>query len=234
MLVDKNSLLVHYRDENKGCIECKKCVRVCPMEIDIRDSPKQIECVHCGECIDACTDVLGRLGRPTLIHYAWGEAGTLTGNPQEPWYQRIGFRDTKRVALLFVVLFYFSGLMTALSMRRPVLVQLRADRGQKLYEKDKAGRIVNTYRAKLTNRGKSAAAVTFYVKGLDSAAVEPAGAVLVDAGEEVEQQVQVRAPAPAADVTHVTITAAAAPGRDTTEFKTTFLGPPAAGKGSGK
>lgn len=35
MLVDKNSLLVHYRDEEKSCIECKKCVRVCPMEIDI-------------------------------------------------------------------------------------------------------------------------------------------------------------------------------------------------------
>ena len=233
MLVDKNSLLVHYRDESKSCIECKKCVRVCPMEIDIRDSPKQIECVHCGECIDACTDVLGRLGRPTLIHYAWGEAGTVTGNPQEPWYQRMGFRDTKRVALLLVVLFYFSGLMTALSMRHPVLVQLRAERGQKLYVKDANGLIVNTYRAKMTNRGKTAAAVTFFVKGLEYAAVEPAGAILVDAGAEVEQEVQVRAPAAAADVTHVTITAAAAPGQDKTEFKTTFLGPPP-GKGSGK
>ena len=45
------------------CIECKKCVRVCPMGIDIRQSPFQIECVHCGECIDACNEILARLKR---------------------------------------------------------------------------------------------------------------------------------------------------------------------------
>jgi cytochrome c oxidase accessory protein FixG len=235
MLVDKNSLLVHYRDENKSCIECKKCVRVCPMEIDIRDSPKQIECVHCGECIDACGDVLGRLGRPTLIHYAWGEAGTLTGNPTEKWYQRLGFRDTKRVALLFIILFYFSGLMTALSMRRPVLVQLRADRGQHAFEINAQGRILNKYKAKLSNRGSAAAAVTFRIEGLDGAELAPAGAILVDPGAVLDQDVTVLArPSARPEVTKFRITAAATPGKDVTVFETTFLSPPAAGKGSGK
>jgi polyferredoxin len=54
MLVDGNTLLVQYRDDAQDCIECKKCVRVCHMGIDIRDSPYQMACVHCGECIDAC------------------------------------------------------------------------------------------------------------------------------------------------------------------------------------
>lgn len=77
MLSDENTLIVHYRDENRECIECKKCIRVCEMGIDIRTSPYQIECIHCGECIEACADVLGKLGKQGLIHYAWGEHGEV-------------------------------------------------------------------------------------------------------------------------------------------------------------
>lgn len=33
MLGDKNTLLVHYRDDKHGCIECKKCVRICVAEV---------------------------------------------------------------------------------------------------------------------------------------------------------------------------------------------------------
>jgi len=80
MLGDSDTLIVHYRDEDRECIECKKCVRVCHMGIDIRTSPYQIECIHCGECIDACADVLGRLGKQTLIHYVWGEQGEKLGS----------------------------------------------------------------------------------------------------------------------------------------------------------
>lgn len=52
MFSDKQTLLIVYRDgvdKEKACIECKKCVRVCHMGIDIRKSPFQIECIHCGE-----------------------------------------------------------------------------------------------------------------------------------------------------------------------------------------
>ena len=82
MLGDRHTLLVHYRDETHQCIECKKCVRVCPMGIDIRKSPFQIECVHCADCIDACDEILGKLGKPGLIHYVWGEKGPLAARAQ--------------------------------------------------------------------------------------------------------------------------------------------------------
>ena len=84
LLGDGNTLLVHYRDETHECIECKKCVRVCPMEIDIRKSPFQIECIHCAECVDACEEVMSRLKKPTLIHYAWGEKGELLSDTDSP------------------------------------------------------------------------------------------------------------------------------------------------------
>jgi cytochrome c oxidase accessory protein FixG len=52
------------------CIDCNACVAVCPTGIDIREGP-QIGCITCGLCIDACDDVMIRIGRePKLIAYA--------------------------------------------------------------------------------------------------------------------------------------------------------------------
>jgi cytochrome c oxidase accessory protein FixG len=45
------------------CIDCHRCVTVCPTGIDIRNG-LQLECVSCAACIDACNDVMQRIGRP--------------------------------------------------------------------------------------------------------------------------------------------------------------------------
>ena len=84
-MFDRDSLLISYRDyrgeprgphkkgqswEDRGdCIDCKACVAVCPMGIDIRDG-SQLECIQCALCIDACDDIMQRIGRPRgLIAY---------------------------------------------------------------------------------------------------------------------------------------------------------------------
>ena len=84
-MVDHETLAVTYRDqrgEPRGpirksvtekitgdCIDCKACVAVCPMGIDIRDG-LQMECIQCALCIDACDDIMTKVGRPTrLIAY---------------------------------------------------------------------------------------------------------------------------------------------------------------------
>lgn len=85
VLMDGNSLLVAY-DEKRGeprnklrksksedikgdCIDCGKCVNVCPTGIDIRNGT-QMECIACTACIDACDDVMEKIGRPKgLISY---------------------------------------------------------------------------------------------------------------------------------------------------------------------
>jgi cytochrome c oxidase accessory protein FixG len=52
------------------CIDCKLCVHVCPTGIDIRNGT-QLECVNCTACIDACDDVMIKVGRPKgLIRFA--------------------------------------------------------------------------------------------------------------------------------------------------------------------
>ena len=42
------------------CVDCARCVTVCPTGIDIRNGI-QLECVNCTACMDACDDVMDRL-----------------------------------------------------------------------------------------------------------------------------------------------------------------------------
>lgn len=80
-MLDEHSLVVGYdakRGEPRGkkgaegagdCVDCKRCVVVCPTGIDIRNGV-QMECLACTACIDACDDIMDRLGRPRgLIRY---------------------------------------------------------------------------------------------------------------------------------------------------------------------
>ena len=51
------------------CVDCLRCVQVCPTGIDIRQG-LQLECIGCAACIDACDDVMHKLRRPPgLIRY---------------------------------------------------------------------------------------------------------------------------------------------------------------------
>lgn len=87
VLLVKESIVVAYdwlRGEPRGkikktesteikkgdCIDCKLCVHVCPTGIDIRNGT-QLECVNCTACIDACDDVMVKIGKPKgLIRFA--------------------------------------------------------------------------------------------------------------------------------------------------------------------
>ncbi|WP_032901598.1 cytochrome c oxidase accessory protein CcoG [Mesorhizobium ciceri] len=87
-MLDENSLTVTYNDwrgEPRSrhakkalaagqpvgdCVDCNACVAACPMGIDIRDG-QQLECITCALCIDACKDVMDKLGKEHgLISYA--------------------------------------------------------------------------------------------------------------------------------------------------------------------
>ncbi|HLK63248.1 MAG TPA: 4Fe-4S dicluster domain-containing protein [Bryobacteraceae bacterium] len=216
MLSDGNTLLVQYRDENHSCIECKKCVRDCPMGIDIRTSPFQIECVHCGECIDSCDTILARLKKPGLIHYSWGTEGK----------SRFPF-DAKRVLLLLIVGSYACGLAVALSMRHSVLVRVSADRGT-LYRTGADGRIYNHFRYTLANRSHKSSAVVFSLRQLPSATlVLTSNPVAVKPGETLQGEFDIAAPRGSSSdlVTHFNLVASTIPDAVTETFPMTFISP---------
>lgn len=63
---------MHKNEERKegDCINCMKCVQVCPTGIDIRNG-LQMECVGCTACIDACDEVMETVHfEKGLIRYA--------------------------------------------------------------------------------------------------------------------------------------------------------------------
>ncbi len=80
-LIDDDSLIIGYDDargEPRGhakkegvgdCIDCMRCVQVCPTGIDIRQG-LQMECIGCANCIDACNTIMTKLNRPKgLVRY---------------------------------------------------------------------------------------------------------------------------------------------------------------------
>jgi len=86
VLADDDSMVIGYdktrgeprahRDKGKRrdgageCVDCNRCVAVCPTGIDIRQG-LQLECVACAQCIDACDEVMDKLAQPRgLIRYA--------------------------------------------------------------------------------------------------------------------------------------------------------------------
>ena len=222
---DANTLVVSYRDEGHACIECKKCVRDCMMGIDIRNSPYQIECVHCGECIDSCTQIMSKLGKPGLIHYTWGESGSIVES-ETSWWRKLGIRDAKRVVVLLVTLFYLSGLTAALSMRRTVLVQVQPVRA-KLYRVGEDGAIYNRFRLKLVNRGSEATKAAFSVEGLPGSRLTfETNPIPLQAGETLEREFEIAALpfAGASEVNHIQLVMRAGDAED--RFEQTFLMPP--------
>jgi cytochrome c oxidase accessory protein FixG len=225
MLSDGETLLVQYRDEPKQCIECKKCVRVCGMGIDIRTSPYQIECIHCGECIDACVDVLRRLGKQGLIHYVWGEQGEALGKGGKPWYARLGIRDGKRVVVLLLLLAYAGGLYSALAMRRTVLVRIPSDRAT-MYRLGADGTIYNRFRLVAVNRGRQPAKLTLTIEGLPGARlVSIENPVAIDAGQTLQREFEIAVPPAgvAPGVNHFRVLSKA--GAEQDQFPETFITP---------
>lgn len=86
VLLDDDALVVGY-DERRGeprtkgkpkadsqekagdCVDCGRCVVVCPTGIDIRQG-LQLDCTACTACIDACDEIMDKLERPRgLIRY---------------------------------------------------------------------------------------------------------------------------------------------------------------------
>jgi cytochrome c oxidase accessory protein FixG len=113
VLLDPDSLLVAY-DEERGeprgkgkdrtgkgdCIDCHACVATCPTGIDIRDG-LQMECIACTQCIDACDDIMDKMGfEPGLIRYT--SENELAGKTTRWLRPRTALYSVLLVALLGV------------------------------------------------------------------------------------------------------------------------------------
>jgi cytochrome c oxidase accessory protein FixG len=185
-MFDRDSLLISYRDwrgeprgphksgqswEDRGdCIDCRQCVAVCPMGIDIRNG-LQMECIQCALCIDACDEIMDRVGRPrALIAYDTLRSLELGDVATEP-VRLLRPRVILYAAAIAVVGFI---MLVALVMRPDLEVNVLQDRNP-LYVRLSDGGLRNGYTVKVVNRLYLPRALKLSVSGLSGTKLDIVG-----------------------------------------------------------
>ena len=203
-MFDKDTLIITYdaeRGEPRGsrrkgapkaqtglgdCVDCTWCVQVCPTGIDIRKG-LQYECIACAACIDACDQVMDRVGYPRgLIRYT-------TQHALEHGQTHV---VRPRVAIYGAILATLAiGFIVALWLRQPVALDVIRDRNA-LYRLLDDGRIENVYTLKIMNKSEHERHYTVTVSGAGDLHLTPDPArFVVAAGEVYPAVVRVQRPA---------------------------------------
>ena len=162
-MMDEDTLTIGYRDwrgeprgkqsveGNGDCIDCMACVNVCPMGIDIRNG-QQMACITCGLCIDACNDMMEKIGKPPhLIGYMalTDETRERAGQTPKSVWKHV-FRPR---TVLYTVLWAGVGiaLVVALFLRSPIDINVTPVRNPQ-YVTLSDGSIRNAYDLRLRNK----------------------------------------------------------------------------------
>jgi len=166
-MMDEDTMTVSYRewrgeprakfskseaDPSLGdCIDCNACVAVCPVGIDIREG-QQLECITCALCIDACDEMMIKVGRPTgLIAYLTANDEPLERAGEQPrnmWKHLIRFRTIMYVVLWGAV---GLGLLVALFVRPDIEVNVSPIRNP-VFVALSDGTIRNDYDLRILNK----------------------------------------------------------------------------------
>lgn len=166
VLLDKNSLVVAYdrvRGEGENgrakfrknqdreadgigdCIDCNQCVVVCPTNIDIRNGT-QLDCVNCTACMDACDEVMIKIGKePKLVGY-FSEAQIEKNDHEKKTFYTT---RVKAYSVFLTLLLAFAGFV--FSLRTDVEAIILRTRGQ-LFERLENDTVSNLYNYTVVNK----------------------------------------------------------------------------------
>ncbi len=177
-MFDKDTLIVSY-DEKRGevrghhkagesfkgrghCIDCSSCVIVCPMGIDIRKG-LQMECIACGLCIDACNNVMEKIGLPKgLIRYDT-ENAKLSKEPK-----KIDLWRPRTFLYLGIIGIVSSIIVYNLINRSPLDLSVLHDRNP-LFVKLSDGEVRNGYIVTILNKTHEDRNYKLEIDGIDGA-----------------------------------------------------------------
>ena len=230
-MLDEKSLVVTYkawRGEQRGslkkaqahpgefgdCIDCNRCVAVCPTGIDIREGP-QIGCITCALCIDACDKVMVQVDRPRgLIDYCTEEDAEAEKKGDLPRsVLRTLFRP-RTIAYFAIWASIGAAMLFALGARTRLDISAQQDRNP-IFVRLSDGAIRNAYTVKLRNMETRRRDVEVRVAGL------PGAKIWTDAGSREKASDAVRVAVAADSVTKLRlflILPAAGPARQDFRF----------------
>ena len=222
LLADRNTLAVRFLDERTDdCIRCGRCETVCPMGIDIKQGVGQLACIGCGECVDACSDVLGKRGKAGLIEFRYGveperQTRSLT------FRQRWGLWDRKRGAVVLTLLACLSVVLWNMYGRLPLAASVIANGA---ITRD-ARQVRNTYLLTLANGTPDEQRCRISVDGLVGGRIVPTPFLTVGARDRRSVSLTVAAPASALSADSRTpIRLRVQAGREQATVKTIFFAP---------
>ncbi len=177
-MFDADSLLITYRGfrgeprgphkkgqswEGRGdCIDCGQCVAVCPAGIDIRHG-QQLECIQCALCIDACDEIMDKVGRPRkLIAY-----DTYRNLEAEAHGDRVPVRVIRPRTMLYTgaLVLAASIMLFGLSRKTVLDVNVVPDRNP-LFVQVAGGDIRNGYTIRILNKRHETRKFDVSVSGL--------------------------------------------------------------------
>jgi cytochrome c oxidase accessory protein FixG len=175
------------------CIDCLQCVHVCPTGVDIREGPN-LGCIQCGLCIDACDNIMKKIGRPPrLIAYDTdiNIHRREQGLPDE--IKIVRMRTILYAAIIVVV----GGLMLyTLATRSVAGVSAIHDRNP-IYVKLADGAIRNGFTLRILNKTLDSRTFVLSVAGLDGAKLQVVGTdaaadgrVLVEVGPDQTRELR--------------------------------------------
>jgi cytochrome c oxidase accessory protein FixG len=196
-MLDEHSLVVTYNDwrgeprsrhakkaraqgaDVGDCVDCNACVAACPMGIDIRDG-QQLECITCALCIDACDNVMQKLGIPqglvaysTLADYELHTATAATAG------RDAARAEQKRVSISHVArprTILYAGLWSLIGVAMLAVLMTRGTLGLSVLH-DRAppfvtlsdGGVRNGYTLKIASKAHDERMLTLRIEGLDDA-----------------------------------------------------------------
>ncbi len=209
-MIDEETITIAYRDwrgEPRGrgkkredlgdCIDCNACFNVCPVGIDIRDG-EQLECITCGLCIDACDDMMDKIGAPRgLIDYLSlkdAPAERAGAKPVSIWKHILRPRT-----IMYTTLWSAVGvaLLVALFFRPAIEMTVRPDRNP-LFVTLSDGAIRNTYDVGVRNKSGDYRTFSFSLSEGSGLVIRLEGKegvlVVAPANEEYKQRLYLTAP----------------------------------------
>jgi cytochrome c oxidase accessory protein FixG len=172
------------------CVDCGLCVAVCPTGIDIRKG-LQYECIGCAACIDACDQVMAKVGYPKgLIRYSTENAIAQHWG----WKDIVGHVMRPRIILYTTIL---SAIVVAWIWGLATKPQLRVDviRDRMTLAREVEGGVIeNVYRLQVMNVSEKSQRYTVSVSGLDK--IELVGEPIIELPSASNKNVtfQVRVP----------------------------------------
>jgi cytochrome c oxidase accessory protein FixG len=147
------------------CIDCKLCYHVCPTGIDIRNGT-QLECVNCTACIDACDEVMIKIGKPKgLIRFA-------SYNSIEKGLQKL---LTTRVVGYSVVLLALVAFVSAAMLTRSDVETTVLKVPGTTFQRSDDGMISNLYNVEFVNKSFDDISLELKVESPSNAVLEKVG-----------------------------------------------------------